>query len=58
MSIENLIVRLRIKEDNMGSKRKVIVVIEKEKMVKHAQSSKLRKTNSVKEAKLAPKGGI
>ncbi|KAL8089042.1 hypothetical protein AgCh_038706 [Apium graveolens] len=58
MSMEDLIVRLRIEEDNRGSEKKVNVATEKANMVEHAQSSKPKKTNSSKGAKLAPKGGI
>ncbi|KAL8103846.1 hypothetical protein AgCh_028150 [Apium graveolens] len=58
MSMEDLIVRLCIEEDNRGSEKKVNVATEKANMVEHAQSSKPKKTNSSKGAKLAPKGGI
>jgi len=58
MSMEDLIVRLRIEEDNRGSEKKVNVATEKANMVEHAQSSKPKKANSGKWAKLAPKGGI
>ncbi|KAL8132042.1 hypothetical protein AgCh_007799 [Apium graveolens] len=58
MSMEDLIFRLRIEEDNRGSEKKVNVATEKANMVKHAQSSKPKKTNSGKGAKLAPNGGI
>jgi len=58
MSLEDLIVRLRIEEDNRGSEKKVNVATEKANMVEHAQSSKPKKANSGKGAKLAPKGGI
>ena len=58
MSMEDLIVRLRIEEDNRGSEKKVNVATEKANMVEHAQSSKPKKANSGKGAKLAPKGGI
>ena len=55
--MEGLIVRLRIEEDNRGSEKKVNVATEKANMVEHAQSSKAKKTNSGKGAKLAPKRG-
>ncbi|KAL8090839.1 hypothetical protein AgCh_040053 [Apium graveolens] len=58
MSMEDLIVRLRIEEDNRGSEKNVNVATEKENMVEHAQSSKPKKTSSGKGAKLAPKEGI
>ncbi|KAL8149960.1 hypothetical protein AgCh_006827 [Apium graveolens] len=58
MSMEDLIVRLRIEEDNRGSEKKVNAATEKANMAELAQSSKPKKTNSGKGAKLAPKGGI
>ena len=58
MSMEDLIVRLCIEEDNRGSERNVKVATEKANMVEHAQGSKPKKTNSGKWGKLAPKGEI
>ena len=54
MTMEDLILRLRIEEDNRGSEKKVNVATERANMVEH----KAKKTNSGKGAKLAPKGGI
>ncbi|XP_017256513.2 uncharacterized protein LOC108226069 [Daucus carota subsp. sativus] len=57
MTMEDLIVRLRIEENNRGSGKKTIAA-EKANMVEHAQSFKSKKTSSRKGAKLAPKGGV
>ena len=57
MSMEDLILRLRIEEDNRGSERKHTAG-EKANMVEHGQSSKFKKNNSGKGTKLAPRGGI
>ena len=55
--MEDLILRLRIEEDNRGSKRKYISS-ERANMVEHGQGSKFKKNYSGKGTKLAPKGGI
>jgi hypothetical protein len=55
MTMEDLILRLRIEEDNRGSEKKFNVATEKANIVEHRQSSK---TNSGRGSKLAPKGGI
>ena len=57
MSMEDLILRLRIEKDNRGSERKHTAG-EKANMVEHGQSSKFKKNNSGKGTKLAPKGVI
>ncbi|KAL8088726.1 hypothetical protein AgCh_038491 [Apium graveolens] len=58
MTMEDLILRLRIEEDNRGSEKKMNVDIKKANMVEHVESSKPKKTTSGKGEKLAPKGGI
>ncbi|XP_074347103.1 uncharacterized protein LOC141685927 [Apium graveolens] len=58
MTMEDLILRLHIEEDNRGSEKNINVAIEKTNMVEHVESSKPKKTTSGKGGKLAPKGGI
>ena len=58
MSIEDLIVRLRIEEDNRGSERKFNATVEKANVVVHGQHSKSKKNYFSKKSKLGPKGGI
>ena len=61
MSIEDLIIRLRIEEDNRGSEKKGVHNSGEAKayFVKHGQSSKFKKPNNKgKNSKLRPKGGI
>ena len=60
MKIEDLIVRLRIEEDNKGADRKVgNTVVAKANVVEHGQSSiGKKKFPSDKRSKLGPKGGI
>ena len=56
MSVRDLIVRLRIKENNKGSKKKLTHNSSKAKtnFVKHGQSSKFKKANNKrKDAKVA-----
>ncbi|XP_063942810.1 uncharacterized protein LOC135150440 [Daucus carota subsp. sativus] len=48
MSMEDLIVILRIEEDNRGFEKKINVATEKANMVEHAKSFKAKKTNSGK----------
>ena len=48
MSMEDLIVILRIEEDNRGSEKKINVATKKANMVEHAKSFKAKKTNSGK----------
>ena len=60
MSIKDLIIRLHIKEDNRGSKKKGAhnQGEAKANFVKHGQSSKFKKANNKgKDNKLGPKGG-
>ena len=55
MNVEELIVRLRIEEDNRCSKKRVSSQSEiKAKAVEHSQSSKFKKKTS-KEFNLGPK---
>ena len=61
MSIEDLIIRLCIEEDNMGFEKKGAHNLGKAKanFVEHGQSSKFKKANNKgKGSKLGPKGGI
>ena len=61
MSIENLIIRLHIEEDNRGYEKKGAHTIGETKanFVEHGQSSKSKKSNNKgKGDKLGPKGGI
>ena len=58
MSIENLIVKLRIEEDNRGLKKKVTDNSSEAKanFLEHGQSSKFKKANNKgKDIKLGPK---
>ena len=57
MNLEELIVRLRIEEDNRGSEKKGFhPVVAKANVVEHGQSSKNKKTKA--KPKLGPKGGV
>ncbi|KAL2519358.1 Retrovirus-related Pol polyprotein from transposon TNT 1-94 [Abeliophyllum distichum] len=62
MNIEELIVRLRIEEDNKSSERGFNLVVAKANVVEHGQSSKINKnkygTSGGKGPKFGPKGGI
>ena len=61
MSIEDLIVRLRIEEDNRGSEKEVTHNSSEAKanFVEHGQSSKFKKANNKgKKTKMRPKGGV
>ena len=58
MNVEELIVRLRIEEDNRGSEKKYNVDMAKVNVVEHGQGSKFKKNNSGKGSKLGPNGGI
>ncbi|KAL5570103.1 hypothetical protein UlMin_026678 [Ulmus minor] len=59
MSIEDLVVRLRIEEDNRCSeKRGYNLSVAKANVVEHGQSSKFKKNKSNKEPKLGPKRGV
>ena len=61
MSIKDLVIRLRIEEDNRGSKKKMAYNPNESKanFVKHGQSSKFKKGNNKgKGSKLGPKGGV
>ncbi|KAL5582162.1 hypothetical protein UlMin_014604 [Ulmus minor] len=59
MSIEDLVVRLRIEEDNRCSeKRGYNLSVAKANVVEHGQSSKFKKNKSNKGPKLGPKGGV
>ena len=59
MKIEDLIVRLRIEEDNKGADRKLGNFGAKVNVVEHGQSSHgKKKVNPGKGSKLGPKGGI
>ena len=57
MTLEDLILRLCIEEDNRGSERKH-VASERANMAEHDQGSKFKKNYSGKGTKLAPKGEI
>ena len=61
MSIEDLIIRLRIEEGNRGFEKKMAHISGEAKanFVEHGQSSKFEKvSNKGKRSKLGPKGGI
>ena len=61
MSIEDLVIRLRVEEDNRGSKKKMAHDPNEVKanFVEHGQSSKFKKgNNKEKGTKLEPKGGV
>ena len=61
MSIEDLVIRLRIEEDNRGSEKNVTRNPNEAKanFVEHGQSSKFKKANNKgKDTKLGPKGGV
>ena len=61
MSIEDLVIRLRIEEDNKGSERKMAHNPNEAKanFVEHGQGSKFKKDNNKgKGTKLGPKGGV
>ncbi|XP_073290465.1 uncharacterized protein [Primulina huaijiensis] len=59
MNVEELIVRLRIEEDNKSSERRLFSpVAAKANVVEHGQSSKKRTFSSSKRLNLRPKGGI
>ena len=59
MSIEDLVVRLRIEEDSRCfEKRGYNMYVAKANVVEHGQSSKFKKNKSNKGPKLGPKGGV
>ena len=61
MSIEDLVIRLHIEEDNRGSEKKMThnPIEAKANFVEHGQSSKFKKGNNKgKDTKLGPKGGV
>ena len=61
MSIEDLVIRLRIEEDNKGSEKKMAHNPNEAKanFVEHGQGSKFKKGNNKgKGTKLGPKGGV
>ncbi|KAL5582045.1 hypothetical protein UlMin_014487 [Ulmus minor] len=59
MSIEDLVVRLRIEEDSRCSKKRGYnFSVVKANVVEHGQSSKFKKNKSNKGLKLGPKGGF
>ena len=61
MRIKDLVIRLRIEEDNRGSKKKMAHYPNEAKInfVEHGQSSKFKKGNNKgKDTKLGPKGGV
>ena len=61
MSIEDLVIRLHIKEDNRGSEKKRTHNPSKAKanFVEHGQSYQFKKPNNKgKGTKLGPKGGV
>ncbi|XP_073270454.1 uncharacterized protein [Primulina huaijiensis] len=59
MNVEELIVRLRIEEDNKSSERRLFSsTAAKANVVEHGQSSKKRTFFSSKRLNLGPKGGI
>ena len=61
MSIEDLVIRLRIEEDNRGCEKKMAHNPNKAKanFMEHSQSSKFKKGNNKgKGTKLGPKGGV
>ncbi|XP_074569769.1 uncharacterized protein LOC141826428 [Curcuma longa] len=56
MNVEDLIVRLRIEEDNKSSERKIFSqATEKANVVEHGQSSKWKNSKS---SKIGPRGGV
>ena len=60
ISMEDLVVRLRIEEDNRRSDKKGAHTSPEVKadFVKHGQSSKKKQHNKGKGSKLGPKGGV
>ncbi|KAL5551068.1 hypothetical protein UlMin_001244 [Ulmus minor] len=59
MSIEDLVIRLRIDEDNRYSEKNGYnLSVAKENVVEHGLSSKFKKNKSNKGPKLGPKGGV
>ena len=61
MSTEDMIIRLRIEEDNIGSEKKGVHNPSEAKanFVEHDQGSKFKKSNKKgKGTKLGPKGGV
>ena len=60
MSMEDLVVRLHIEEDNKRSDKKGVHTSPEVKanFVEHGQSSKKRQHNKGKGSKLGPKGGV
>ena len=61
MSIEDMVIRLRIEADNRGSKKKMAHNPNEAKanFMEHGQSSKFKKANNKgKVTKLGPKGGV
>ena len=61
MRIEDLVIRLRIEEDNKGYEKKMVHNPNEAKanFVEHGQSSKFKKANNKgKDTKLGPKGGV
>ena len=61
MSIEDMVIKLHIEEDNRGFEKKVAHNPNEAKanFVKHDQSSKFKKANNKgKDTKLGPKGGV
>ena len=61
MSIEDLVIRLRIEEDNRGFEKKMAHNPNEAKanFVEHGESSKFKKDNNKgKDTKLGPKGGV
>ena len=60
MSIENLIIRFLIEEDNRGFEKKGAHNPNEAKanFMEHGQGSKLKKANKGKGTKLGPKGGV
>ena len=61
MSIKDLVIRLRIEEDNRGSEKKMAHNANEAKanFVEHGQSSKFKKGNNKGKCnKLGPKGGV
>ena len=60
MSIEDLIIRFHIEEDNRGSEKKWVRNLGEAKanFVEHGQISKTKKHNTRKGSTLGPKGGV
>ena len=61
MSIEDLVIRLRIEEDDRGFEKKVVQNPNEAKanFLEHDPSSKIKKGNNKgKGSKLGPKGGV